>query len=381
MDSDNKVMPTKIIANKVTGIFFENKAEYTTWFGANPEFIHGIQMIPCTPITEEIRLAKFVKEEWTTILSKIVHDAFQGWKSILIRERNSHELYWDDLNKAKFLSLLTASSLVVRTCFHPLGLIKIRLQTRAKGGLSTVYMIQQVWCKEGPIRGFYRGFPISLCSLIFEPVFTAALEKTRTILKSNRPSSITHSQWDIITSTLSGCTATLIYQSLTVPIDVTSQRIIITRARDDVHVANIIHDIYYRSGDGIRGFYKGYLVSLSMTIPYNSIMWTIYWRIQAKLERIIPFEYDRIVAPLSAIMASLLTSLLTQPIDVLKTRLQVASKRQSLWRTFRILIDERGLRGCFSGSLPRACILVPYSIIMMSLYEIIKRTSVRPTPN
>ncbi|CAF2630199.1 unnamed protein product [Rotaria sp. Silwood2] len=298
-----------------------------------------------------------------------------------IRERNSHELYWDDLNKAKFLSLLTASSLVVRTCFHPLGLIKIRLQTRAKGGLSTVYMIQQVWCKEGPIRGFYRGFPISLCSLIFEPVFTAALEKTRTILKSNRPSSITHSQWDIITSTLSGCTATLIYQSLTVPIDVTSQRIIITRARDDVHVANIIHDIYYRSGDGIRGFYKGYLVSLSMTIPYNSIMWTIYWRIQAKLERIIPFEYDRIVAPLSAIMASLLTSLLTQPIDVLKTRLQVASKRQSLWRTFRILIDERGLRGCFSGSLPRACILVPYSIIMMSLYEIIKRTSVRPTPN
>ncbi|CAF4885028.1 unnamed protein product [Rotaria sp. Silwood1] len=43
MDSNNKVMPEKIIANKVTGIFFENKAEYTTWFGAKPEFIHGIQ--------------------------------------------------------------------------------------------------------------------------------------------------------------------------------------------------------------------------------------------------------------------------------------------------------------------------------------------------
>ncbi|CAF3666973.1 unnamed protein product [Rotaria sp. Silwood1] len=83
MDSNNKVMPEKIIANKVTGIFFENKAEYTTWFGAKPEFIHGIQMIPCTPITEEIRLEKFVEEEWTTILSKIVQDAVPEWKSLL----------------------------------------------------------------------------------------------------------------------------------------------------------------------------------------------------------------------------------------------------------------------------------------------------------
>ena len=43
MASDNKVMPKEFIANKVTGIFFENKADYATWFGANPEFIHGIQ--------------------------------------------------------------------------------------------------------------------------------------------------------------------------------------------------------------------------------------------------------------------------------------------------------------------------------------------------
>ena len=43
MDSDNKVMPKEFIGNKVTGIFFENKADYATWFGANPEFIHGIQ--------------------------------------------------------------------------------------------------------------------------------------------------------------------------------------------------------------------------------------------------------------------------------------------------------------------------------------------------
>lgn len=40
-------------------------------------------MIPSTPITEEVRLVKFVQEEWTTILSKIVQNVQGGWKGIL----------------------------------------------------------------------------------------------------------------------------------------------------------------------------------------------------------------------------------------------------------------------------------------------------------
>ena len=40
-------------------------------------------MIPSTPITEEVRLPKFVDEEWSSIVGKIVRDAVGGWKSIL----------------------------------------------------------------------------------------------------------------------------------------------------------------------------------------------------------------------------------------------------------------------------------------------------------
>ena len=40
-------------------------------------------MLPCTPITEEVRLPKYVQEEWTSILSKVVNNAVEGWKSIL----------------------------------------------------------------------------------------------------------------------------------------------------------------------------------------------------------------------------------------------------------------------------------------------------------
>lgn len=30
--------------DQVTGIFFESKIDYTTWFGDNVEYIHGIQV-------------------------------------------------------------------------------------------------------------------------------------------------------------------------------------------------------------------------------------------------------------------------------------------------------------------------------------------------
>eukprot|EP01130_Rhizamoeba_saxonica_P019302 TRINITY_DN993_c0_g1_i1.p1 TRINITY_DN993_c0_g1~~TRINITY_DN993_c0_g1_i1.p1 ORF type:complete len:722 (+),score=114.93 TRINITY_DN993_c0_g1_i1:404-2569(+) len=86
MKSGNDIHPAEFVKNKVTGIFFENKVHYTTWFGYNPEFIHGIQMLPYLPVTEEVREYQFVKEEWDTILSKRIDKILpvdEAWKSIL----------------------------------------------------------------------------------------------------------------------------------------------------------------------------------------------------------------------------------------------------------------------------------------------------------
>jgi len=151
----------------------------------------------------------------------------------------------------------------------------------------------------------------------------------------------------------------------------------ITRSIDGIKVIDILRDIYFKSGDGIRGFYKGYLITLGISLPFNSIIWTLYWKIQSNLEKIIPSKYDQTISPLSATMSALLTSFITQPIDVLKTRLQVSEKRQSIFKTISILIKQKGFKGFYSGSLPRAFIIVPNSVIMTSLYEIIKRASVK----
>ncbi|RHY32591.1 hypothetical protein DYB32_002408 [Aphanomyces invadans] len=69
MDSANRIHPPAIRANKVTGIYFDNKVDYATWFSSERHCIHGIQMIPVSPATEFVRTTRFVQEEWTDILA------------------------------------------------------------------------------------------------------------------------------------------------------------------------------------------------------------------------------------------------------------------------------------------------------------------------
>mmetsp|Transcript_10177 Transcript_10177/g.29910 ORF Transcript_10177/g.29910 Transcript_10177/m.29910 type:complete len:159 (+) Transcript_10177:2-478(+) len=88
MEDSNKVHP-RVVPNKVVGLFFENKVDYTTWFGSRREFIHGIQMIPVSPINEFLRTNTFVREEWLSVLQNLdlVVDADgnreNSWQSLL----------------------------------------------------------------------------------------------------------------------------------------------------------------------------------------------------------------------------------------------------------------------------------------------------------
>jgi endoglucanase Acf2 len=69
--NDNTVHPIPIRSNKVAGILFDSKILYDTWFCSLPECIHGIQMLPVSPITPMYRSKQFIQEEWDEILSTI----------------------------------------------------------------------------------------------------------------------------------------------------------------------------------------------------------------------------------------------------------------------------------------------------------------------
>ncbi|KAJ0411792.1 hypothetical protein ATCC90586_006751 [Pythium insidiosum] len=87
IDDDSTVHPSSFRPNKVTGIFFDNKVDYATWFSSEKHCIHGIQMIPVSPMTEFVRSKHFVEQEWNEVLSKtpivVSTDTSNAWLSLL----------------------------------------------------------------------------------------------------------------------------------------------------------------------------------------------------------------------------------------------------------------------------------------------------------
>ncbi|RHY03253.1 hypothetical protein DYB36_008236 [Aphanomyces astaci] len=78
-----EVLGTRSIPS-VSGILFENKCDYTTWFSASRECIHGIQMLPVSPVLEFSRPLSFVAEEWADVLCKLELPPSNAWQSLLM---------------------------------------------------------------------------------------------------------------------------------------------------------------------------------------------------------------------------------------------------------------------------------------------------------
>lgn len=83
---DNQEQPPQFKGNKVSGILFENKIDFATFFGRGTvgnEWVHGIHMIPLTPVSSFVRGPNYVKEEWDQKLADIVDKIPDGWAGIL----------------------------------------------------------------------------------------------------------------------------------------------------------------------------------------------------------------------------------------------------------------------------------------------------------
>ncbi|GAB5587812.1 endo-1 [Umbelopsis nana] len=85
LKDDNNIMPSGIVKNKVVGIYFEQKADYTTYFGRYLEYIHGIQQLPMTPeLGDYIKDPEFVKQEWDQRLEPAFDQVQGGWRGVLL---------------------------------------------------------------------------------------------------------------------------------------------------------------------------------------------------------------------------------------------------------------------------------------------------------
>ena len=296
---------------------------------------------------------------------------------------------------------------------------------------SIVNVFRQTWKVGGP-RAVYQGFTWNIIGLPVDPLYIGSMEYTRQLLHrymEQHPQAIPEKYSDLFVTLTAGGAAAVVQQTLMVPIDVVTQRLMIQPTVASASTASaiptpppsssaasststsapsssvkphltplqIVREILHH--DGVRGLYKGYALTLGAVVPFSALQWALYWQVQSMFmsylkshpvpppsHRPVPTEGEDeyssdwreiATAPASAAIAATIASLATQPFDTLKTRLQVQKKRTPVTQTFEALVKERGLWGLMSGAGARVMTMMPSAVLSMSAYEACKRKSVK----
>ncbi|KAJ1798809.1 hypothetical protein LPJ75_006778, partial [Coemansia sp. RSA 2598] len=84
-DLTSSIYPEEYAKSKaIVGILWSTKADYATWFGANPEFIYGIQLLPYTPAMALLLKRRWVADVWPRFLETVANDSeTDSWREIV----------------------------------------------------------------------------------------------------------------------------------------------------------------------------------------------------------------------------------------------------------------------------------------------------------
>lgn len=304
-------------------------------------------------------------------------------------KRNIQIIEWEDLDKKKFYSFGLFMTMTIRATVYPATLIRTRLQVQKGKSLygGTFDAFFKILRVEG-VRGLYRGFMVNTFTLISGQAYITTYELVRKYVSQ-------YSEDNTVKSLVAGGSASLVAQSITVPIDVISQQLMmqgqgqhLTRFRLYSNTEtgkpkkvfgqtrNIIAQIF--AADGFRGFYRGYVASLLTYIPNSAVWWPFYHFYAEQLSKLAPSDCPHLILQaMAGPLAAATASTVTNPMDVVRARVQVEG-RNSIIETFRELIKEEGFWGLTKGLSARIISSTPTAIVMVVGYETLKKLSLRP---
>ncbi|XP_058854469.1 solute carrier family 25 member 44-like isoform X2 [Acipenser ruthenus] len=243
-------------------------------------------------------------------------------------KRNVQIIEWEDLDKKKFYSFGVFMTMTIRAGVYPATLIRTRLQVQKGKSLytGTFDAFFKILRSEG-VRGLYRGFLVNTLTLISGQGYITTYELVRKYVS-------TYTSNNTVKSLVAGGSASLVAQSITVPIDVVSQHLMM------------------QGQGGDMGRFK-----LSNLAPTNCP--------------------HLLLQAMAGPMAATTASTITNPMDVVRARVQVEG-RSSVIETFKQLIAEEGMWGMTKGLSARIISSTPTAIVMAVGYETLKKMSLRP---
>ncbi|CAM6023056.1 unnamed protein product [Sphagnum balticum] len=246
------------------------------------------------------------------------------------------------------------------------------LRGRYAGNLSQC-MVRLV--KERGLGGLYTGFLASIAvSAPSSAVFAVGYEFSKNALESTP----LHQFAPVLAAALGNVTASIVR----VPPEVIKQRV---QAAVYKNVFEATSQLWAK--EGIRGFYCGYSSMIARDIPYSAVQFTVFEMLKKLRSQRLQKEGGQQAVKSGKHMANDLwmgavagavASSLTNPLDVVKTRVMTQTRggnvvHGGLRSIAKQIWMEEGLKGFGRGILARVLYKVPASAVFLVCYEAMKR--------
>ncbi|KAL0109606.1 hypothetical protein PUN28_014570 [Cardiocondyla obscurior] len=254
--------------------------------------------------------------------------------------------------------------------FQPLDLVKTRLQSRVNGPVGTskhgmldtvAYIVQ----KEN-IFGLWKGMTPSITRVIpGVGLYFSSLHWLKHAFNLEEPLTA-------IQAICLGITARSMSGALLIPITVVK-----TRFESGVYKYNSINEalrLIYKQ-EGIRGLSSGLVPTLLRDAPYSGLYLMFYTQLKnAAASTGATKNSSGSIHFGCGILAGVLASIVTQPPDVIKTKMQLyPNEFNSIYQVTFFVYKKYGVLGYFKGIVPRMLRRTLMTTMAWTVYEQVTR--------
>lgn len=223
---------------------------------------------------------------------------------------------------------------------HPVDTMKTRLQ-----GPAGFYA-------NGGFKGLWNGLSaVLLTSVPGSAIFFVVYERIRYAL--DHQTFFDHKAHEISRDAVAASVADVGACSVRVPCEVLKQRM-------QISGSSFASTFTSTCTEGVRGFYAGLGATICREVPFALVQMPLFEEFKRNHPLARHAEKDAklqgVVGMTSGCLAGAIGGAVTTPFDTTKTRIMLTEsreKRGSMFRTMLSILSESGIRGLFSGVLPR----------------------------
>jgi len=233
-----------------------------------------------------------------------------------------------------------------------------------------IEILKKIFREEG-IKGFYRGFiPNLIKSPIGSAIYYSTLERNKRFFK--KKNNFSDTGINFISSAIARTTQCVLVNPLLVVI-----------TRFEVIGFNSYTSLFdalvkIKLEEGYKGYFIGLKPLLIKEIPTSAMFYALYEKFK-KLWRSFGVEDIKLIASTSAMMANIIITVINNPLDVLRTRMQYlhfSKNEKHMYKgvisgVFQIAKSE-GVKGLLVGMVPRVIKRATAGTVSWTLYETLK---------